>query len=281
MDNTPVWINRISNGEVYHPQQIGLPKGLFWQPAHVELTPLEETGGCHCCGAAADRLYGGFLKEKFSGFTVKEPPLWPHPHSPRQIGNKEKFLSFTTTAPAWTQLNHFLMRQEGKKEGYIPAPVVSQYRRLFARRERLNLIVGGYRNKQASVLQRRHEFFNISEGWNENETDLSHFVETGLRIKTLLRNKLYGFGKRVGVLGIQEQAERRFYNESEPIIHAVLREMDWENAMDAFDHFKGRLVSLAKAVFNQLMQPYGNDPKKIRAIALTRRSLYSELSRIE
>ncbi len=281
LDETPVWIDPIKAGDTYYPHRIGMTKGLFWQPAHIELIPQNETGRCHCCGTTADRLYGGFRKEKFSAFTVKEPPPWPHPHSPRQIGKKEKYLSFTTTAPAWTQLNHFLMRKEEKNEGRIPAPVVSQYREVFARQQRLHLTVGGYRNKQASVLQRRHEFFNLSAGWDDNEAHLDHFVETGLNIKTLLRKKLYGFGKAVGVSGIQEQAERQFYNGSEPVIHAAFREMDWERVVEAYDEFKEQLSGLAKTIFNQLTQPYKNDPKKIKAIAVARRGLFKELNRLD
>ncbi len=281
LNETPVWIDPIRAGDTYYPHRIGMSKGLFWQPAHVELIPKSGAGKCDCCGAEADKLFGGFWKEKFSAFSVKEPPLWPHPHSPRQIGKKEKFLSFTTTAPAWTQLNRFLLRKEGKKEGYIPAPVVSQYREVFARRQRLHLIVGGYRNKQASVLQRRHEFFNLSAGWDDHEAYLDHFVETGLTIKTLLRKKLYGFGKAIGVSGIQEQAERRFYNGSEPVIHAVLREMDWARVSEAYDQFKATLVELTRKIFNELTQPYGNDPKKIKAIAVARRGLFKELSRLD
>ncbi|MCP6491635.1 type I-E CRISPR-associated protein Cse1/CasA, partial [Klebsiella pneumoniae] len=74
---------------------IGFVRGLFWQPAHIELCDPIGIGKCSCCGQESNLRYTGFLKEKFT-FTVNG--LWPHPHSPCLVTVKkgeveEKFLA--------------------------------------------------------------------------------------------------------------------------------------------------------------------------------------------
>src|SRR5690606_8498515 len=112
-DDPPVWVDPIPAGKTIVAGSIGLLRGLFWQPARVELLP-SDGGRCDHCGGDAGRLYKGFKKEKF---TYQLEGVWPHPHGPRRWEEKNgqrhvRFASFTTFAPAWTQLSQFLFERE-------------------------------------------------------------------------------------------------------------------------------------------------------------------------
>jgi len=280
-DNYPVWISPIKGGGIVHSHQIGILRGLFWQPAHIEVIWGNAEGHCEECGSFAMNLATGFKKEKFN-YELKG--VWPHPHGPRgwlikKGERKEQFASFTTTAPAWTQLNNFLINQETEKEGQIPAAVVSQFKSIYPLNE-LILLVGGYRTKQASVLQRRHEMVSLAAEWAENMDKVERFILLGLEVKDVLRRKMYGFGKTVGLPGLAMQVEELFYRASESIIHQKLHSLNWREASTEFQRMVERLCELAVNIFEGATQPYRHDIKMIKALSVARRTLSSALSKI-
>ncbi len=276
-NDNPVWVEPIKPKSTFHAHEIGLIRGLFWQPAHIELA-FSSGGECDLLGVnTQDALVSGFCIEKFGsyktgGFDVEG--RWIHPHSPRVLDLKKgemKYLSFTTTAPAWTQLDHLLLESKDDKQGYIPAEVVRQFKRDLMQSDQL--IVGGYRNKQASILQRRHELFPLRPGWDKNGQLFSQFVRMTLEIKTLLRNKLYGFAKSAGVPGLHDQAEAIYYHQSEPLIHQTLREIDWSKPGDRLRNLSNDLVDLSWRIFEQVARPYAHEPGMIKALAVARTTL--------
>jgi CRISPR system Cascade subunit CasA len=105
-------------------------------------------------------------------------------------------------------------------------------------------------------------------------------VELGLQIKTALRNKLYGFGKRIQLTGIADLGEDRFYRISEPEIHRRLRSMSWSEASEQLDEYGNGLAALARQVFSEVTMPYQHEPKMIAALATARNSLARELNKI-
>ncbi|MEW6380587.1 MAG: type I-E CRISPR-associated protein Cse1/CasA [bacterium] len=288
-NNQPGWVDQIKSQEVIYPHKIGLLRGLFWQPAHVEVEWQNSKSQCQACNQVTHKLAIGFKKEKFK---YEIQGIWLHPHSPREWKlakgtREEKYASFTTTAPAWTQLNTFLTEREigsakagqPAKAGYVPSAVVSQFRKVFFGEE-INLIVGGYRVNQASVLQRRHEMFNLPAGWTENMDKVEELIALGLKVKDELRKKLFGFAKKVHVPGLPSQAEERFYQSSEPLIHKTLRTMKWQEGERIKADLLEQLSSLARQIFEEVTQSYRHDPKMIRAFALSRRSLNSALNKL-
>lgn len=286
-DDRPVWVEPIEAGKTISVASLGLFRGLFWQPARVELL-RGESGNCDHCGGESSCLYAGFNKEKFS---YQLEGVWPHPHSPRQWEERkgerhERFASFTTAAPAWTQLTQFLIERQGRKEGHVPAPVVSS-RRQRRSTERLQLLVGGYRNNQASVIERRHELFSFAPGWEEAGEQLEDAVELGISVKeALYRSLIYASGgqrdafKGIGVQ-LEEEAERAFYRRSEPFMHEVLREMDY----GAYERHRAKLIekltSLAKELYEEAVMPYRYDPELAHAIAAGRARLQKGLSKLK
>ena len=275
----PVWVEPIQAKSRIPAQEIGLLRGLFWQPAHIELVHVENAGTCDVTAMPVDRGVIGFSKEKFVYDIVGD---WIHPHSPRVRDLKKntlRYLSFTTTAPAWTQLSHLLVSSQDKKEGHDPAEVVQQFKRDLGRPAQL--IVGGYRNKQASILQRRHELFPLRPGWDKKGEQITAFVGVGLEIKILLRNKLYGFAKATGAEGINEKAETLYYHQSEPLIHQTLREIDWSDAGATLDRLRDELIRLSWDIFEQVTRPYAHEPRMLQALATAKRSLGTAFKKLK
>jgi len=277
----PNWVVQVKAGEQIEANQTGLLRGLFWQPAHIELEKKEGKAVCDCCGQHGNH-YIGFKKEKF---VYNFDGVWPHPHGPRVYKitkgtPEEKFSSFTTTAPSWTLLTQFLILKQGDREGHTPAPVISQARTINSDGgSRLYLIVGGYRNKQASILERRHELFNIAKEWQNSDRLIERIVETGIAYKTELRKKLYGFFKATGA-SLQDQAEHCFYKQTEPLVHSMLRDMDFRESKAAFSHYHQQLRETTSTIFGQITAPYQNEPKMIKALAIARRGLEKSLNKL-
>ena len=285
-DDRPVWVDPIPADKTVVAGSIGLLRGLFWQPARVELLP-SEGGRCDHCSGFANQLYRGFNKEQF---TYQLEGVWPHPHSPRQWKEKSgqrhvRFASFTTLVPAWTQLSQVLFEREEKNQGYVPAPVISS-RRQRRSGEQLQLLVGGYLNNQSSVIERRHELFSFSAGWEDAEDQLADIVDLGLRVREVLYGSLSlvvkgkkGAFKGIGV-DLHKDAERAYYRRSEPLIHEALQEMDY----DGFQSFRARTVeklsALAREIYAKVIEPYAHNPEFIRAIAAGKLKLHTELRKL-
>lgn len=279
--NQPVWVDSIDKDEIVYSHKIGIFRGLFWQPARVEIFWHMSDSSCDACGNKTDRMASEFIKEKFS-YQLKG--IWPHPHGPRawkikKGERKEQFASFRSMSPAWTQLNEFLIFHESENSGQIPAAVISRFRETLTQ-DNLSLIVGGYRAKQASVLQRRHDLLSMSAGWAANLEKVKQFIDLALEFKEIIRKKMYGFGKKIGVNGIAGKAEGLFYQNSENLIHARLRKMNWKESASEIDIMYQELRSVCESVFKETTASYQNDPKMIKALALTRKTLSGAMNKL-
>jgi CRISPR system Cascade subunit CasA len=286
----PTWVDPIQAKQVIHATQIGLVRGLFWQPAHVELTGPEHEGRCDVLGIETDQLYTGFLKEKFN-FTLEG--VWSHPHGARTLRFKQgkpetRYQSFTTTAPGWTRLSELVASKAIEKgEGNVPALPIPQAAALGM--EPLKLIVGGYRNKQASVIERRHELMTLGCGWVSKTEQIREVVDLGLAAKELLRDKLKfavkghrGKGLRGIAVPIDLVGQQRFYAQTEPLIHNVIADEhtfdDWSTARETL---VDALTEQCKDLFEEMTNPYAAKPELIPIIAWARRSLNNELKKLK
>lgn len=253
----PTWVTPIKEKANIPAHTIGLLRGLFWQPAKVELL-WDDAGLCT-----------GFNKEKFK-YDIEG--FWLHPHSPHFLSkkaDKQYYASFRSTAPVWTYCNQFLFEKLPEQDGYVPALVVTQYRKLYPNAD-LQLISGGYRNNQASILQRRHELLALSHGWNNNMQDFKAIIDNALDIKGRLRWALQSFAKADANLPkfkLDDIAEQRFYRDTEDFIHRRLRELEWNEVTAEKQNFFKELSATAKAVFKEVIRPYSGlqDPKLLYA----------------
>ncbi|MFZ5614115.1 MAG: type I-E CRISPR-associated protein Cse1/CasA [Pseudomonadota bacterium] len=311
-NDKPTWVAPIKAGETIQTGSIGLLRGLFWQPAHVQLVRADREAPCDCLGGDAGPGYSGFLKEKFN-FTVSG--VWPHPHGPLSISVKkgqleQKFASFTTkpsartqlsescaeegrdkhaTPPAWTQLSEFVVPRDtaGGQEGQSPAEPVTQFGALYPEAP-LHLLVGGYCANQASILERRHEFFSIAKGWAENRGRLERFVEIGLQLRTALRGNLcyaaqghkdngwQGLGAPVHKTG-----EELFFQWTENLVHRVLRNFSSKEFRAERERFAAEMAGVCIDIFEHLTQPYARKPELIPIIAAARRGLERDLNKVK
>lgn len=284
----PTWVQPIEEKSNVMNHSIGLLRGLLWQPAHVELCPPENNGRCYCCGRNNVAVFNGFLKAKFN-YTIQG--LWPHLHSPRLLTFKkteveEKFASFTTPAPTWTRLASFVVQKsidKNHKEGHQPAATILQARKLFFKRpDRMRLAIGGYRNNQASILERRHELFDLNQGWHQEPAFINELVTIGLEFKTALRKSLFVFSKGIKELkgagvALQDTGESQFFRRTDGLMQKALAEAHFTSSdLLAFDkdNLRSSLKQHCIDIFEEQTRPYLNDPELVRTLAMARRTLY-------
>ena len=286
----PTWVKPILEKSIIPWNVIGLIRGLFWQPARVELVKSEELAPCDVLGGDTVQGYSSFRKEKFN-FTVEG--VWPHPHGAMTMNLKKdppvKFASFTTTAPAWTQLSEFVVPNNvpGAIAGSIPAEPITQASSLAD--WPLHLLIGGYRTNQASVLERRHEMISLAQGWQDDKGRLPKLVEIGKEAKKALRGKLYFAvqgNKDKGLKGIgaaiHETAEKLFYARTESLIHETFSNKDtFTQWAAARQNFAKQMAGNCRAIFDELTDPYAMKPELIAVIAWARRSLNTDLKKLE
>jgi CRISPR system Cascade subunit CasA len=285
-DSSPNYIRPQVKDNKILVSKIGLSQGLFWQPAHFELLPLDSVAACSCCGQQLP-LYTGFKKEKFN-YTVEG--VWPHPLSARTFSIKkgqkeEKFPSFTTTQPSWVHLAKLIVEKNNGKEGYHPAPVISQLKSYGAKR--LNLMIGGYRNNQATVLERRHEMYSLADGWQNNTVLVDELISVAQEYKKALRKSLYLFGEGVkdrfvgAGVKLADQYDTTFYQQTELLLNEVLAEADFEQADKTLSVLTASLKSTVNKLFKQATLPYQQEPKMLKALASSRRLLNKYLKELE
>ena len=287
----PTWVKPILEKSTIHWNEIGLMRGLFWQPARVELVKSEVLMSCDVLGGDAVPGYTGFRKEKFN-FTVEG--VWPHPHGAMTMNLKKappvKFASFTTTAPAWTHLSEFVVPNDVNaseaQEGSIPAGPIIQANEIGE--GDLHLLIGGYRTNQASVLERRHEMMSIAQGWQDDKGRLPKLVEIGKEAKKALRGKLYFAvqgNKDKGLKGIgaaiHETGEKLFYARTESLIHETFsNELTFKEWATARSDFAKQLADHCRDIFEELTDPYAMKPELIPVIAWARRSLNMDIKKL-
>lgn len=289
----PTWVEPIVRNATIGWNEIGLFRGLFWQPVRLRLVKSSQAQTCGVLSGSPVPGYCGFIAEP--DFKFKIEGLWPHPHGAINMTLKkgvleQRFASFTTTAPAWTQLSEFVIprstNDKDAKDGSSPAGPISQFGAM-AEGERLNILVGGYRTNQASVLERRHELICLAPGWGK-EARLVTLVEIGKVAKKALRGKLYFAAqgnkeKALKGLGaaVHETAEKLFFTRTESLIHQSFSSdatfQQWGEARRAYAE---RIADHCRDIFEELTDPYAMKPELIPVIAWSRRALNIDLKKL-
>jgi len=298
--------NKIKQGEPVLVSDVSLFKGLFWQPAHIELVRSEFAYTCSCCGLSV-ASFSSLIFEKFSYEYVG---AWIHPHSPQIFSIKKgevqiKYLSFTPSTPSWTQLSNYLvtcgLSQERKGEfGQTPALVVKQIQEyLKEKSENTELIVGGYCNNKASILERRHEVFTLSHGWEAHAGKVRELVEHAQKYKDALIGQLYyiskdtegekGNLKKIGLSfkknkktyhALVERGIKQFYRRSEDLMMQSLASIDFNNTLPTYVELDAQFNTICKSIFTELTNPYQHDPELFRTLTIARRSLQKHIREI-
>lgn len=292
----PTWVKPIKANESIKWNDIGLVRGLFWQPTRLELVQEKAPYSCDMLEGNPVQVYAFFIKEKFK-FSVDG--LWPHPHGARTAITSDgvlkwKFAAFSVSSPAWTQLSEFVVprgvNDPNAKECSEPSGPVAQADELGE--GRLHLWVGGYCAKQGSIVGRRHEMISLAKGWRDDKERLPKLVEIGKEAKKVLYGKLLTASKgyenkkkRIKLKGIgaalHETADKLFYARTESMIHETfsneLTFREWATARSAFAK---QLAEHCCAIFDDLTKPYAMKPELIPVIAWARYSLDTELKKL-
>lgn len=283
-NDKPVWVEPIPNGKI-QPHSIGLLRGLFWQPAHVELIKVDKPQSCDLSGGDALECYVGFRKKRYA-FDLEG--LWPHPYSPRQYeaDGSVKYLAFKGDFPAWTQMSEFLFSNDAVGQaGYSSAAVVAQHSD-----SSINLLVGGYKvEKGASIVYRRHELYSLPAGWHDDFKDrIKETIDICLEAGKILSDKvLYPVtkgNKDAGLKGIgvpvKSQSQPLFYQFTEPLIHRMLQDISLKEFAKAKNVFLEDLSQICFDIFDHVTHPYTHKPELIGTVAIGRNKLERLLNKL-
>lgn len=283
----PTWVIAPNSSKPEHAVQIGLLRGLFWQPAKVKLEII-------------NGLATGFFKNPG---LCNVPGFWQHPHTPidmlrLQSGNaKEKpFLSARNDLPLWGQMLSFFYTKpqlklvDAQREGTSCALVVQQYQDGGTwRGKNIKLAVGGYvkGGSAESLAGRKHEIYSLSTDWENRSAEMDHLITMGINVYKILNaamNKFAFIAIDKGALkakesgfkkAIKDKAKQTYFDNSESVMHSVLRQLVW----DDIEAYHKQFSNLARSIFEQIMAPYEHDPKMLRAIIESRALLNNMLNK--
>ncbi len=293
----PTWVEPIKEKTSIAAETIGFLRGLLWQPGHISLSVPEQSGQCSCCGHHAEKLFTSFNKAKFK-YTIEG--LWEHPHSPQTLSIKKgkpetHYFGFTQSIPAWTQLSRYVVKRDlsevGKGEqGQKPAMVVQQIQRYLPKQaEKLELLVGGYRNNKAAIIERRHEVLTLNQGWESHSSSVHDLVAHGLKYKQALWSALSDCSKGIKKkdrklkgtgLGLHVVGEAQFYRRSENIMMRALADINFNEPVPTFILLDQSLKQICESIFATLTSPYEHDPELFRTLAIAKRSLQNHIKDI-
>ncbi|CCE25376.1 type I-E CRISPR-associated protein Cse1/CasA [Methylotuvimicrobium alcaliphilum] len=284
----PTWVIQPHTDKQEHALQIGLLRGLFWQPAKIKLEVKND-------------LATGFFK---NAGMCSVPGFWQHPHTPIDIlrlhtGNaKEKpFLSARNDLPLWGQMlcffytNKQLKIVDAQQEGTSCALVVQQYQDNSTWRGRnIKLAVGGYvkGGSAESLAGRKHETYSLSTNWENKSAEMDHLIKMGLEVYKKLDWAMNEFariaidkgkhkGKESGFKkAVKGKAKQAYFENSESMMHSILRKLAWEDIAS----YQKQFAALARKIFEQIMEPYEHEPKMLQAIIESRALLNNRLNKM-
>ena len=92
---------------------------------------------------------------------------------------------------------------------------------------------------------------------------------------------MYGLNKNLGLNGLDKKSESIFFKQSEGLVHHVLRDMDWKQAIEEVKGAHLQLTHITIQIFDDLTAPYDHDPKMMKIIVRSRAALIKDLKKLE
>lgn len=286
IQDKPVWVEKLKKNSLIPTASIGLMRGLFWQPAYlyIDWISLQEATVCPCCGRLSKNFCEFFKKNKFPYSLIGSN--WRHPHSPyiyNEKKNELEVLSFNrgVTLPLWSRLSDMLPIDSKNITGWsLP---VKRYKELKYFNNTLPLVVGGYRNKQASILDRRHEMVSIGATWikdDENLNILHGIIAMALLFRDCLSKKAYSFGKSIDQSsnipsGIANKASNSFFQDTELLMHHFISS---ETAPNLSEEIAKELKVVCIKIFEEVTEPYLSNTKALKSYSINKVGLQKELN---
>ncbi len=190
------------------------------------------------------------------------------------------------------------MERAGGEIGGRAAPVVTQWKRL-GEAINLNLIVGGYCRKKSNeekIEDRRHELYSMGAGWQSekgrvaiewaitNATSAKDYLIRELKfIAKDTRNKKIRKSDPRKSLGspINELGLDFFYQRTQELIEGWLIDMLRSDRRAEQIRFMEDLSQICRKIFEEVTDPYCQNPALIRTVALAKRSLNFDLNKLK
>lgn len=284
----PVWVEKLKKNSLIPTASIGMMRGLLWQPAYVHMDWIssQEATICPCCGRTSKVFCEYFKKNKFPYSLTG--PNWRHPHSPYIFDEKRnelEVLSFNkgVSLPLWSRLSDILPIDSKTITGWsLP---VKRYKELKTTNDPLPLVVGGYRNKQASILDRRHEMISIGAHWikdNDNLNTLHAIIAMVLSFRDCLNKKAYSFGKSIDqssniASGIANQTNNSFFQDTELLMHKFISS---EQDPDFSQEMLKELKKVSMKIFEETTEPYLSNINAFKSYLINKVGLNKQLNNI-
>lgn len=287
-EDKPVWIDKLKRNSVINTTSIGPMRGLFWQPAYlcIHWERHNTPSVCPCCGSDCVEDAKIFTKNKFPYQLSGQ--LWQHPHSPYLLNEKTnefEILSYNKNVglPLWSRLCDMFPVKFGTLSRWsLP---VERYTELRSPGEVLPLVVGGYRNKQASILERHSATVSIGAGWIQDDEKLQmlhSMVQNALAFRECLRKKSYAFGKDIDQSssipgGIANEVDAMFFQDTESTLQQAIMA---EPVQDIFEKTATVLQATCLKIFDDTAEQFLCNAKALKAYYHNRFMLQSALNRL-
>lgn len=296
-ENIPTWKIpiRIKKKTAEPAHKIGLARGLFWQPARVELRKGSANEiVCDACGVKTAEHFMSFCQEPSP---YKRAGFWRHPHSPVDIVQKSYF-KFWSQVPTWANLSQFFWERKSSDEGHAPALVITQYDKVWHDKP-ITISIGGYVSSKEKVEARRHEMYSLPVGWENNMESLERLISIAIQIKDIVWATLFDLGTMKGphdipplftkpkrknkphpAMSLPNAGAELFLQLAEPEVHAILRNIHWKEAESIRTSFKSRLITIANEAFNHVVEPHQHNIRAVPKIIVKREELKTVLNSI-
>ena len=114
---------------------------------------------------------------------------------------------------------------------------------------------------------------------------IDDIIDLGLKFKYALRKPLFLFYKgikdKIAGTGIDlcNKAEKLYYQQTEQKIHNTLSNITVGD--NSLKELSNSLASIVKKIFNQITEPYKEEPKMLKLLAISRRILNKSISELK
>jgi len=291
-DQYPTWVEPIrtkgdgkDRASAVTPSSSLCVRALFWQPARVLLDVIRESGVCDLTGKRSEVRARGFFSEPHK-FGYIGSTFCRHPHSPVRIreGNTFSHMKWPDGLSFWRDATGLFWPHLEASQGVSPALVVTQHSALWFD-EPLTVLLSGYSADNQKITARRHESYVFPAGWPAQMENTRLLMDEMVTVGEAIGKAGFTFAKFCGksgwdkklVKGFADSMRTAFLARAEPLMHATLREIEWDKIEQERLRLSSDLRRIAVAVFDDMTEAYTHSPSGLMGYVRGKRSLYAKL----
>jgi len=182
--NEPCWFDRWTPDEVVNLSELGLFRGMFWEPCMISLEWEHRAVRCDLCGQESDWRLESVANPKVF---CRPVGFFPHPHAvwlraTRAKTYRDKHASLTPFVPLWRDFMWYLtqpnLQRDSSVEVYLPPTFNNGTEDLVDDVAALSVIVGSYETNPKFTLchGKKFESMSINAGFIGDRECLCEFV---------------------------------------------------------------------------------------------------------